>query len=95
MPIKRPTSERLDDLLKQREELKAKIDALSARARLEAKKDEDRLVWLLGKLVHETLASNAAHPELRSFVMRELPPRLTERDQRRGLWRRLFPDADP
>ncbi len=94
MPIKRPTSERLDDLLKQREELKAKIDALSARARLEAKKDEDRLVWLLGKLVRETLASDAAPPELRAFVMRELPSRLTDRDQQRGLWQTLFPPTE-
>ena len=94
MPIRRPTSDRLDDLLEQRGHLDARIDALSARARMEAKRDDDRLTWLLGKLVRDTLASDAMHPELRAFVMRELPPRLTDRDQQRGLWRRLFPDAD-
>mgnify|MGYP007070496607 CR=1 FL=1 len=92
MSIRRPTAERLDDLLKQREQLKAKIDALSARARMEAKKDEDRLIRLLGALVYETLATS---PELQAFVARELPARLTERDRQRGLWGKLFPDADP
>jgi hypothetical protein len=91
MPIKRPTSERLDALLKQREELKAKIDAMSARARLEAKKDEDRLKWLLGTLVYDKLASD---PHLQAFVERELPHRLTERDHRRRLWQTLFPSKE-
>jgi ATP-dependent helicase YprA (DUF1998 family) len=92
MSSRRPTSDRLDDLLEQREQLDARIDALSARARVEAKKDEDRLKWLLGTLAFDKLASDA---DLQAFVRRELPPRLTDRDQRRGLWQKLFPDADP
>ena len=91
MPTRRPTSDRLDDLLEQRGHLDAKIGALSARARVEAKKDEDRMKWLLGTLAYDKLASDA---NLQAFVRRELPPRLTERDQRRGLWQKLFPDPE-
>lgn len=91
MPPPRPTSDRLDDLLKQRQQLDARIEALAARAKVEAKKDEDRLKFLLGTLVHDKLASE---PELRAFVERELPSYLTDRDHRRGLWQTLFPSTD-
>ncbi|MEP6049229.1 MAG: hypothetical protein ABJ226_23380, partial [Roseobacter sp.] len=66
-------------------------DALSARRRLEQKKDEDRIKWLLGTLVFDRLS---AEPALQSIVRRDLPDRLTQRDRDRGLLNKLFPTED-
>ena len=78
----------LDDLLVRT----ARIDARdTAREDLTAKRDDDRLTWLLGRLLRDGLATD---PELRAWVRRELPDRLTPRDRERGLWDRLFPSDD-
>ena len=88
MPV-RPLQERLDELARRRAQVDAEIAALNARARQDAKKDEDRLKFLLGTLVWDRMAEDAA---LRAFVERELPVRLTPRDRDRRLWERLFPE---
>jgi hypothetical protein len=89
MPQRRPTDTRLEELAEKKAQIDAQIDALSARRRLEQKKDEDRIKWLLGNLVFDNLS---AEPALQSIVRRDLPDRLTQRDRTRGLWQKLFPD---
>lgn len=89
MPPRRPTSERLEELITRKAQLDAQIAALDARRRLSEKKDEDRIKWLLGTLVFDNLS---AEPALQELVRRDLPERLTERDQARGLWEKLFPE---
>ena len=90
MPPRRPTHARIEELTEKKAQLEAQIDALDARGRLQQKKDEDRLKWLLGTLVFDRLSSE---PVLQEWVRRELPTRLTERDHARGLWDQLFPEG--
>lgn len=90
MSQSRPPEARIAELTEKKSQLDAQIAALDARRRLSEKKDEDRLKWLLGTLVFDRLS---AEPALQSIVRRDLPDRLTERDQVRGLWRLLFPDS--
>ena len=78
----------LDDLLSRTARIEARDTARTAREDLAAKRDDDRLTWLLGRLLRDGLATD---PELRAWVRRALPDRLTPRDQERGLWDRLFP----
>lgn len=81
---------RIEELTAKKAQLDAQIAALDARRRLSQKKDEDRLVWLLGRLVFDRLS---AEPALQSIVRRDLPDRLTQRDRDRGLWQILFPES--
>ena len=81
----------LDDLLSRTARIEARETARTAREDLAAKRDEDRLTWLLGRLMRDSLATD---PELRAWVRRALPDRLTPRDLERGLWDRLFPSRD-
>lgn len=90
MSQSRPPDARVAELTQKKSQLDAQIAALDARRRLSQKKDEDRIKWLLGTLVFDRLS---AEPALQSIVRRDLPDRLTERDQARGLWRLLFPDS--
>lgn len=90
MSQSRPTDARIAELTQKKSQLDAQIAALDARRRLSQKKDEDRIKWLLGSLVFDRLS---AEPALQSIVRRDLPDRLTERDQARGLWQVLFPDS--
>ena len=90
MSQSRPPDARIAELTEKKSQLDAQIAALDARRRLSQKKDEDRIKWLLGTLVFDRLS---AEPALQSIVRRDLPDRLTERDQARGLWRLLFPDS--
>ena len=78
----------LDDLLARAARIDARETARTAREDLVARRDDDRLTWLLGRLLRDGLATD---PELRAWVRRELPDRLTSRDWDRGLWDRLFP----
>jgi len=90
MSQSRPPDTRIAELTQKQSQLDAQIAALDARRRLSQKKDEDRIKWLLGTLVFDRLS---AEPALQSIVRRDLPDRLTERDQARGLWQLLFPDS--
>lgn len=90
MSQSRPSDARIAELTEKKSQLDAQIAALDARRRLSQKKDEDRIKWLLGNLVFDRLS---AEPALQSIVRRDLPDRLTERDQARGLWQVLFPDG--
>lgn len=81
----------LDDLLARTARISARDTARTAREDLAAKRDDDRLTWLLGRLLRDGLATD---PELRAWVRRALPDRLTPRDRERGLWDRLFPSDD-
>lgn len=90
MSQSRPPDARIAELTEKKSQLDAQIAALDARRRLSQKKDEDRIKWLLGTLVFDRLS---AEPALQSIVRRDLPDRLTERDQARGLWQVLFPDS--
>ena len=81
----------LDDLLAHTARIDARETARTAREDLAAKRDDDRLTWLLGRLLRDGLATDS---ELRAWVRRELPDRLTPRDRERGLWDRLFPSDD-
>ena len=90
MSQSRPPDARIAELTEKKSQLDAQIAALDARRRLSQKKDEDRIKWLLGTLVFDRLN---AEPALQSIVRRDLPDRLTERDQARGLWQILFPGA--
>ena len=81
----------LDDLLAHTARIEARETARTAREDLAAKRDDDRLTWLLGRLLRDGLATD---PDLRAWVRRELPDRLTPRDLDRGLWDRLFPADD-
>ncbi|WP_423208201.1 hypothetical protein [Paracoccus yeei] len=65
------------------------MEAIDARQGEIDRKNDDRITWLLGSLVYERLGDNSA---LQDFVRRELPGRLTDRDHKRGLWQRLFPE---
>ena len=89
MSQSRPPDPRIAELTQKKSQLDAQIAALDARRRLSQKKDEDRIKWLLGTLVFDRLS---AEPALQSIVRRDLPDRLTERDQARGLWQVLFPE---
>jgi len=89
MSQSRPPDTRIAELTQKKSQLDAQIAALDARRRLSQKKDEDRIKWLLGTLVFDRLS---AEPALQSIVRRDLPDRLTERDQARGLWQVLFPE---
>ncbi|MEO9652419.1 MAG: hypothetical protein ABJ360_25710 [Roseobacter sp.] len=91
MSQRRPTDARIEELSVKKAQIDAQIDALSARRRLEQKKDEDRIKWLLGTLVFDRLS---AEPALQSIVRRDLPDRLTQRDRDRGLLNKLFPTED-
>ena len=90
MSQSRPPDARIAELTQKKSQLDAQIAALDARRRLSQKKDEDRIKWLLGNLVFDNLSGE---PALQSIVRRDLPDRLTERDQARGLWQLLFPDS--
>ncbi|MEP6049208.1 MAG: hypothetical protein ABJ226_23270, partial [Roseobacter sp.] len=70
MSQRRPTDARIEELSVKKAQIDAQIDALSARRRLEQKKDEDRIKWLLGTLVFDRLS---AEPALQSIVRRDLP----------------------
>lgn len=89
MTPRRSPTERLEELVEKKTQIEAQIEALDARKRLQKAKDDDRLRWLLGSLVFDRLEDA---PDLRNFVRRELPARLTERDRKRELWKRLFPE---
>lgn len=89
MPKNRPTDEIINGLIQKKTELDAQIAALDARRRLSQKKGEDRLIWLLGRLVFDNLSDE---PALQELVRRDLPDRLTQRDRDRGLWEILFPE---
>lgn len=93
MPPRRPTDERLEELITRKAQLDAQIATLDARRRAQTKKDEDRIKWLLGNLVFDNLSAEPAlqNPALLELVRRDLPKRLTQRDKERGLWERLFP----
>ena len=95
MSQSRTTDARIAELTEKKSQLDAQIAALDARRRLSQKKDEDRIKWLLGTLVFDRLSAEPAlqSPELVKLVRRDLPDRLTERDQARGLWQILFPDS--
>ena len=80
----------LDDLLARTARIEARETTRTAREDLAAKRDDDRLTWLLGRLLRDGLATD---PELRTWVRRELPDRLTPRDLERGLWDHLFPSS--
>jgi len=90
MPQRRPAHDRIEELTEKKAQLEAQIDALVARGRLQQKKDEDRLKWLLGTLIFDRLSSE---PALQEWVRRELPARFTERDRARRLWDQLFPEG--
>ena len=90
MSQSRPTGARIAELTEKKSQLDAQVAALDARRRLSQKKDEDRIKWLLGTLVFDRLS---AEPAIQSIVRRDLPDRLTERDQARGLWQLLFPGS--
>lgn len=89
MSPRRDPEESIEDLIGKKAWLDARIDALDARRQEIQKKNDDRLKWLLGSLVFDRLNDSAA---LRDFVRRELPDRMTARDQERGLWHLLFPE---
>jgi hypothetical protein len=89
MSQSRPPDTRIAELTEKKSQLDAQIAALDARRRLSQKKDEDRIKWLLGTLVFDRLS---AEPALQSIVRHDLPDRLTQRDQARRLWQKLFPE---
>jgi hypothetical protein len=89
MSQSRPPDTRIAELTEKKSQLDAQIAALDARRRLSQKKDEDRIKWLLGTLVFNRLS---AEPALQSIVRHDLPDRLTQRDQARRLWQKLFPE---
>lgn len=79
----------LEELARKTAQLEARMEAIDARQGEIDRKNDNRITWLLGSLVYEHLGDNLA---LQDFVRRELPGRLTERDGKRGLWQRLFPE---
>lgn len=83
--------ETLDGLISRAAQIDAQMEAKSARDEVVAKREEDRLTWHLGRLLRDWMETD---PELRGWVRRELPARLTKRDRQRGLWARLFPEED-
>lgn len=89
MPAHPDPLARLDELAQKKAQLDARMQAIDARQGEIDRKNDDRITWLLGSLVYERLRDN---PALQDFVRRELPGRLTERDGKRGLWQRLFPE---
>ncbi|WP_282029851.1 hypothetical protein [Paracoccus marcusii] len=84
MPTARPA-----DPITRKAQIDARLQALSARTELQARKDHDRLTWILGRMVVEQMTHD---PALQAWVRRDLPRHLTPRDQDRGLWQILFPD---
>ncbi|MGR3609164.1 MAG: hypothetical protein ACU0BN_09955 [Sulfitobacter sp.] len=88
MTKRQSIEDRLRDLAQRRTQIAAQIAALDARQHLSQKKDEDRLKWLLGKLVFDRFN---VEPKLQDLVRRALPERLTKRDRDRGIWQILFP----
>lgn len=91
MATRRSPNERLEELAAKKIQLDAQISAHDARRRVQTKKDEDRIKWLLGTLIFDNLSDE---PALQSIVRRDLPDRLTQRDRARGLWELVFPE-DP
>jgi len=91
MPPRKPTEQRLDELVRKKDQLDAQIAALGARTGTERRKIENRAVWLLGRLLRDNLAEDR---ELFDWVRRELPPKLSERDRANGVWELIFPDGD-
>ncbi len=89
MPAHPDPLARLEELAQKKAQLEARMQAIDARQQEIDRKNDDRITWLLGSLVYERLRDN---PALQDFVRRELPSRLTERDGKRGLWQRLFPE---
>ncbi|ARC39089.1 mobilization protein (plasmid) [Paracoccus yeei] len=89
MPAHPDPLARLEELVQKKAQLEARIEAIDARQGEIDRKNDDRITWLLGSLVYERLGDNSA---LQDFVRRELPGRLTDRDHKRGLWQRLFPE---
>ena len=89
MPAHPDPLARLDELAQKKAQLDARMQAIDARQGEIDRKNDDRITWLLGSLVYERLRDN---PAWQDFVRRELPGRLTERDGKRGLWQRLFPE---
>jgi hypothetical protein len=79
----------LEELARKKAQLEARMQAIDARQQEIDRKNDDRITWLLGSLLYERFRDI---PALRDFVRRELPGRLTERDHKRGLWQRLFPE---
>jgi hypothetical protein len=74
------TEQKLNELYRRKSQIDAQISALSARKRLQMKKDMDRLTWKIGALVCDHLN---AEPTLEAWVFRELPKRFSKRDQER------------
>lgn len=74
------TEQQLNELYRKKSQIEAQINAVSARKRLQMKKDMDRLTWHIGKLVCDYLH---AEPKLEAWVLRELPKRFSKRDQER------------
>ena len=89
MPAHPDPLARLEELVQKKAQLDARMQAIDARQGEIDRKNDNRITWLLGSLVYERLRDD---PALRDFVRRELPSRLTERDGKRGLWQRLFPE---
>ncbi|XQZ47612.1 mobilization protein (plasmid) [Paracoccus yeei] len=89
MPAHPDPLARLEELVQKKAQLEARMEAIDARQGEIDRKNDDRITWLLGSLVYERLGDNSA---LQDFVRRELPGRLTDRDHKRGLWQRLFPE---
>lgn len=80
----------LEELARKKAQLDARMQAIDARQQEIDRKNDVRITWLLGSLVYEHLGNNSV---LQDFVRRELPGRLTDRDHKRGLWQRLFPEV--
>ena len=87
MPELNKTQRRMHALQKQKKEIEGQLIVLSSRRRFEKRKAEDRLKWLLGSLVFDRFSHE---PALQELVRRELPNRLTKRDQERGISQIIF-----
>ena len=95
MPQSRPPSDRLADLQTRKKQLEAQIAALGAREAVQRRKDDDRRIALLGKILLEDLPNDDA---LRDYARRRLPAttvlQLVRRVLRRGPAHRRFEDQD-
>ncbi|GHG35748.1 hypothetical protein GCM10017322_38270 [Paracoccus aerius] len=89
MPAHPDPLTRLEELARKTAQLEARMQTINARQRETDRKNDNRITWLLGSLLYERLRDD---PALQDFVRRELPGRLTDRDGKRGLWQRLFPE---
>ena len=90
MPRSRPPSDRLADLQTRKKQLEAQIAALGAREAVQRRKDDDRRIALLGKILLEDLPNDDA---LRDYARRRLPAVMRESDRRRGLFADLLKEA--